>query len=536
MKKIHQIMSAALSVFVSLSLLAGCGGKSGSTDKSGASGEGQVQEEQGKDGEPVEVSIAIWGAGVGLSDQEDPIYKEIVKQTGVKLIPKNVTWDDFEQKIQLWSTNGQLPDIFVGDFVSKSFFDKWINQNVIRALPDDLSAYPSLAEHLKSDRAQSALRDGKYYMIPRTTYPDITYSVLDRNIVYRWDLAQKAGVTKEPETYEEFTDMIKKIIAADPEGQSISGMNQLQPTLVAGVVYPYAGILHNKWVAKDGKFMPMYFADRDKLVQAMQFGRDCYTSGVFEKDMANAKMDTTKANYVAGKNAAMLFTWSGPAGLYRNIVKDYEAVHGEGSFLKDNKIAHLFPSPDGNTYYYVDTEAWSESYISAKVDDKKLAAICKLFDYLYSEDGKRLMFCGLEGEDYKVEGDKIVMLDNSNLGEKYQVFKEGSNVAALAMWNWYDDKKPTTTPQEYRDLSKARHEEALEKGTIPKYYDSVMLLSTPLKEKFIFEPENDLLKVMAGSEPVDKMVDDLLANYESKGLSEMLDEVNAKAAELGIKP
>ena len=31
------------------------------------------------------------------------------------------------------------------------------------------------------------------------------------------------------------------------------------------------------------------------------------------------------------------------------------------------------------------------------------------------------------------------------------------------------------------------------------------------------------------------MLDDLLASYEGKGLSAMLDEVNAKAAELGTK-
>ena len=40
---------------------------------------------------------------------------------------------------------------------------------------------------------------------------------------------------------------------------------------------------------------------------------------------------------------------------------------------------------------------------------------------------------------------------------------------------------------------------------------------------------------MMGSEPVEKMVDDMLASYEAKGLSEMLAEANAKAADLGIK-
>ena len=62
-----------------------------------------------------------------------------------------------------------------------------------------------------------------------------------------------------------------------------------------------------------------------------------------------------------------------------------------------------------------------------------------------------------------------------------------------------------------------------------------MFLSTPLKDAFAYNTNDDLLQIMMGSEPVEKMVDDLLASYEAKGLSDMLDEVNAKAAELGIQ-
>lgn len=166
----------------------------------------------------------------------------------MKLVPQNVTWDDADQKIQLWATNGQLPDIFAGDFVSKSFYGKWIEQGVIRALPDDLSAYPNLQEYLKMDRAVAAMRDGHYYMIPRQTYGDISYSVQDRNVVYRWDLAQAAGVTKEPETYDEFRDMLKKIIEADPEGKNVGGLTQALPSLLGGFLYPYGGIIDkNGW-------------------------------------------------------------------------------------------------------------------------------------------------------------------------------------------------------------------------------------------------------------------------------------------------
>lgn len=546
MKKRKQILAMVLSTAMAAGMLAGCGRAEetaveqkeikaaeqtdNSTDKEPENAEAVA--------EPVEVSVAIWGAEDGLANPDDPILKQLEEKTGVKLVPQNITWDDASQKVQLWATNGQLPDIFVGDFVGQSFYSNWIEQGVIRALPDDLSAYPSLEEHMQMERAQAAKRDGKFYMIPRTTYGDISYSVLDRNIVYRWDLAQAAGVTKEPETYEEFCDMIKKIIEADPEGKNVSGMTQALPELIGGFVYPYAGIIDKKWVAdENGQFVPSYFADRDAMVSAMQFGRDMYEEGVIEKDIALAKLETSKEKYLQGQSAAMVFAWAGPARLYDNIGRDYDALYGEGSFLEDNRIAKLYPSKDGNKYYFIDTEAWSESYISSNVDDEKMEAICRLYDYLYSEEGSRLVFCGFEGEDYDLVDGNVVMKEGVNLSDKYTFCNVNSNISALAMWNpeTWDMSFPSTIPAEYRKLNEERHEDAVQNGTLPKYYDSVLFISTPLKDSFVYNTNDDLLQIMMGTDPVEKMVDDLLANYESKGLSKMLTEVNEAAAAQGIK-
>lgn len=546
MEKRKQILALVLSTAMAAGMLTGCGGtdetaKQQEEIKTAEQKDDSVKEEAGDAEAPaemVEVSVTIWGAEDGLANPDDPILKQLEERTGVKLIPQNITWDDASQKVQLWATNGQLPDIFVGDFAGQSFYSNWIEQGVIRALPDDISMYPNLEEHMKMERAQAAKRDGKFYMIPRTTYGDISYSVLDRNVVYRWDLAQAAGVMKEPETYEEFCDMIKKIVEADPEGKKVSGMTQALPELIGGFVYPYAGIIDKKWVAdENGQFVPSYFADRDALVSAMQFGRDMYEEGVIEKDIALAKLETSKEKYLQGQSAAMVFAWAGPAGLYNNIARDYDALYGEGSFLEDNRIAKLYPSEDGNKYYFIDTEAWSESYISSKVDDEKMAAICKLYDYLYSEEGSRLVFSGFEGEDYDLVDGTVVMKEGVNLSDKYTFCNVNSNISSLAMWNpeSWDISFPSTIPAEYRKLNEERHEDAVQNGTLPKYYDSVLFISTPLKDSFVYSTNDDLLQIMMGTEPVEKMVDDLLANYESKGLSKMLAEVNEAAAAQGIQ-
>ena len=96
-------------------------------------------------------------------------------------------------------------------------------------------------------------------------------------------------------------------------------------------------------------------------------------------------------------------------------------------------------------------------------------------------------------------------------------------------------ESPSANPQEYRDLDVQRHQDAVENGTLPKYYDEVKYLSTPKKDTFVYETSDDLLQIMMGTDPVDEMIEDLMQKYEKKGLSEMLEEVNAAAKDAGIE-
>ena len=251
------------------------------------------------------------------------------------------------------------------------------------------------------------------------------------------------------------------------------------------------------------------------------------------KDIALAKFDTSKEKFLQGQSAAILVAGGGPSWLYKEIGKDYEKLYGR-KFSDDIKVAPIFPCADGKKHYFIDTEAWSESYISSKVDEKKMAAICRLYDFLSSEEGKYLSFCGFEGEDYDIKDGKVVLKEGISLKDKYPYIKGASYICMWDPSSW-DMSFPSVTPDEYRQWNVERHKQAVEEGSLPKYYDNVLFLSTPLKDSFVINAKDDLYQVMLGSEPVDKMVDDIMATYETKGLSKMIDEVNKKAEEVGIK-
>lgn len=482
--------------------------------------------------EPVEITIAFWNVQEALSGGEnDALLQEFQKRTGVKLVPQDMSSTDYHEKVQLWATNGQLPDIFVGDFVGlgqSSFFD-WVEQGIIRALPDDLSPYPNLEKYMEMERAKEAMQNGKHYIIPRQSYGDITYSVLDRNIAYRWDLAQEAGVIEEPKNWDEFRDMLRKIIAADPEGKSIGGMCQSGVKSLAGIMYPYGGILEKKWIINDeGVAMPSVFDGDIKAV--MKLAQDMYREGTIIKDLPNLFGASANEAFLQGKVAALGFN-NGPASLFV-MGRDYEELYPDRKFLDDVKIAPIFPGADGQNWYFVDTEAWSETYFNSNLSDEKMDAILKMFDYLVTDEGKILMFCGLEGEDYDVVDGKIVKKEGLVLSEKYP-FALMENLAVHNPERWREDF-PSTAPDEYRALNKSRHEDAVNNGVLPKITDATMLISTPLKDQFYYNPHDDFYAIMMGTEDSDKMVDDLLAEYKSKGLDEMIEEVNKAAKERGI--
>ena len=221
---------------------------------------------------------------------------------------------------QNWAAMDSLPDLFVGDFRNSAEYSSWVKQGLLHAIPDDLSAYPHLEEYMAGLGKENVPgEDGVLYCIPRQTYPSQAWTCLDRMIVYRWDLAQQAGITREPETWEEFQKMILAIIQADPEGTGIQGMTLWNRAIVSGMLLPYASPLavSGRWkLDTDGLYKPAYFAD--DMTSAFQLGRDMYRSGVIERDALLETNSSAYEKFLRGENAALLDS-GGYSSNYREL-------------------------------------------------------------------------------------------------------------------------------------------------------------------------------------------------------------------------
>jgi len=518
----------ALVVFAWPAALAGCSSS-------------PAREPSAADSDRVEISVALWDLAENMTD-DDPALRLLEDKLNVKIKPIPLNGANYVQQIQMWASSGQLPDVFSVDAVHSQYFKSWRDRGVIRPLPEDLSAYPHLKAYLSTPEIEDLKDNGKLYLIPRKTYDSTDYNVLDRIVVYRWDLARQAGITKEPDTWEEFRAMLRAIVERDPERKDIQGLSAVGNLLLGGLFWLYSSPAATsdgsgndfKWIKEDGRYIPAVFSKHS--LDSLKLLREFYEEGLIDPDLPVTRGDMAKDKFAEGKLAALLFSGSAQR-LDVDIYKErWMKLYPEDTDFFDNvRLLKPLVAQDGNRYHAVFKTFWSESYISAKIDDRKLDRILKLFDYLNSPEFLEMRHYGIEGIDYKKKGDAIEMADPSfSLMTKYTAFSTFSN---LLDWDGMFKLGPDNV--DFSPAAREAQQELLDfsmKTTSLQVYEPRLTkLSTPAKDGFSIFDSDDMIRVMISDKPVEEAWKEIVDGYKEKGLDRMIEEVNEAARKMGIE-
>ncbi|SFT13592.1 extracellular solute-binding protein [Paenibacillus sp. BC26] len=491
--------------------------------------------------EHLEISVAIWE----LTDNplaEDPLVQRLEKKLNITIKPIPMTTANYVQQFQMWASSGQLPDIFAVDAVNTQYYRNWRDQGVIKPLPSDLSAYPYLNQYLATTEFQDLKNDGKLYFIPRKTYDSTEYNVLDRLVVYRWDLAQQAGITKEPETWDEFRTMLKAIVEKDPENKHITGLTSVSKLLLGGLFWLYGSPAATsdgsgsdfKWIKEDGRYIPAVFSKH--AVESLKLLRELYAAGLIDPDLPLTRGNMAVDKFAEGKVAAII-----TSGMFRSVDTNmnknrWQKLHPEDKGFYDSvRFLKPLPSMDGNRYSAVFKTFWSESYISSKVSEAKMDRILQLFDYMNSPEFLEMRHYGLLDVDYTKSGDTIRKIDpNTNILLKYPSFTAFANLANWDGMFGLDPNFSGISPEAY-DAQQELIDYAKRMTSKQAYEPRLTNLSTPTKDTFTIFDNDDMIRVMISKLPVEVIWKSILDGYKAKGLDRMINEVNAEAKKLGIE-
>lgn len=534
---------AGLIVFSMLStMLIGCSNDENdekpATPEPTSSVESAEEENPFKD--PMEISIAFWEIEKSFAKgEDDELLQKMQNDFNIKFKPVSVTWSDWTEKYLIYAASDQLPDVFAHDLVGTSTYYTWIDQKLVRPVPSDLSEYPMVEKIFESPDVKALKHeDGNFYMIPRQTYKTFDMWALDRTILLRKDWMEKLNI-KEPESFDDFKNMLKAFVEQDPDG---NGKDDTVGLAVNGVGWTTALFLQSfpeftnysrGWMKEDGKWIPVYASKKaaDAVVQL----RELYTENLIDKDFPIQKDGDAKSKFAQGKAGAFCFN----SGLGWT---DWDKYNPGVSMASKVDYIKMWPAPDGNRYKFTDSTFWSESYFNNKVDDKKMDRILRMYDYLLTDEGAVAVRAGIEGKDFEYDGDKLVITrdKDKNLDEMYpsrDVFK------SMACWQQERDYLKNELNygifgKEKVDLASDTMDWYSKNAKILDYNYDISFMSTPHKDKLPAknELEDEFTKVILGKEDAKKMWNDTIQKFkDERGLDEAIDEVTKKAAELGIE-
>lgn len=492
----------------------------------------------------MEISIAMWSIGSAIVDKPDAIRDKVYKDLNITIVPFNTTWDDYTQKIQVWAASNQLPDVVAIDALGTQNYAKWIEQGIVKALPSNLSAYPKLKAIMDSpgfEMYKYPLGDpnGKIYAVPRLNHLNIDDWSTDAGVHVRKDWMANVGMA-EPTTMDQFTELMKAFVTKDPDKNGKAdtiGLTMYSSAWLSWFFLAYEpGIQSGGWVrdkANPGKWIPAFFTQG--TLEGLKALKKLYDAGGMDADFATLKAEDGRNKYAAGK-----------AGAYaHDVIPGTLVTTGvlfEKNFpnLKYSDVVTVlkpFKAADGNYYRNIANPAWSESYISAKVSDDKMARILQLFEYYLSDTGYNLLHFGIEGVNYKVVNGKIELipvLDTAGkpilLGVQYPFAYTGYLMEWSGTRQW-------TAPNPYPALQKisADLNTWLQANAKPVPTDlRLNLLEIADKDKATLNLGDDLIKCILSND-VEKTWRELVAAYMANGYDKVIAQTNEQAAKAGIK-
>ena len=465
----------------------------------GLSACGQTGGEDEFDGEKLKISMrnlyfGSWAGG-------DRYLDEIENRFQVKITPSSYSYNDWNSQVSGAINGNNLTDVFqfnVTQFNYANSYKFWAEGNTIKALPDDLSAWPNLKKMIDNLTSIDSLKiNGHLYGIPiakNIAKPKVDYSPF--TYLYRRDWAKQYGVYQENDeyTYDQFINLIETFHRKlNPSGNS-------DQFAIADVEWGFPSITN---FYKDSPHCFSFDESAKKYVGT--FATDSYVEGL---EIAKGYVDTKVYGYdqysALEGGARKAYTQSKCGVFYENLsYSNYQVIRdafetansGNPQFNLDDATAIMKVKGKDGKYALEGTDNWfSMTLFNYDISDAKMNKILDILDYLLSEEGTMLAVYGLEGYDYQKGADgKIALTKNGWPKDDFGKYVEKTNGAKFLRYvatlgNDYLADDPLTDQSSFAILNRWNDEmdqaNANKALRVFKEKEEVMWLSTPLKDQY----------------------------------------------------
>ncbi|UFU07859.1 ABC transporter substrate-binding protein [Ruania halotolerans] len=334
------------------------------------------------------------------------ILQDLEENHNVSFDMVNVPLSDWNDRRNLLLAAGDAPDIVPSTYVADA--DQFVASGTLLPISEYLEYMPNFTAKvdewgLTEDLDRTRQEDGSFYVLPGLLEnPKPTYT-----IAIRADLWEEAGLTEDPQTWEEFADQLETVADAHPEIDypysdrwSMNGPIEATLQAAAGNFGTEAGWGYGDGVTWNGSEFE-YTGAQDGYRDLVGYFADLVDRGLMDPESISQDDDAAKAKLVSGQSAAIGSNDQEILG-YRTAL---EEAGEDGAELRQIVV----PAGPAGDRMDASTGGRFESGIvfsSSAAESENFVAMLQYIDWLYySDEGLEFAKWGVEGETYTVADD-----------------------------------------------------------------------------------------------------------------------------------
>lgn len=507
-KNFKRIISAAALCAVAATTLSGCFGNKDKT------ADGKIK--------------IVWMNNVAIN-ADSPTEKWLEEKYGVDIETISVT-SNYDEKLGAMASGGDIPDVFfVGEpevwrpLAKQGLIADYDLELVKEYAPDYYKEIMNFDENLfKISRVSE-----KYYALPRFTDEEYNTSAL-----WRKDWLDAVGITKVPETIEEYEEALVAFREKDPDGNGqkdtygLTGMGNHMQRFFDFVFGAY-GVMPGQWsVSEDGVVSCDALSNGAK--QALTTLNRWYEKGAIHPEFVTDNVTTTSEKFLNGVTGVRFATADGfreETTEGKNYYETLKQKSPDGEWV----IGPLPSGPEGDRGDWL----WGprSNFVcfgkQVKGDEEKMKKILAILnDTICDEETAVKTYFGDKDVTYQIDGEGIAAYkgDYATMSDKRAEYGIGtfwSMLRPLKSW------AVSSVADKYYSKSLT---EFMQSSILGKHKDA--LLRPVLDSATMYSSDLDKIRLVAYSEfitgkrSLDKW-DDFVEEYMQKGGEVLLKEAQS---------
>ena len=347
----------------------------------------------------------------------DAMWEYLEEKFSVEFKFVAVTDDDFEEKNQLMISTNEMPDLLWLDLDESNFssYASWVQEGCFAPMPslEELKEkYPNLyaqytAENNYGDELMTI--DGVQYAHACIRDNADTDFLSGMGWMYRRDWAKDLGLYQEDDiyTWEEWVELCTAFVENDPGNNGIKNIGMGTASyyfpLAFGVYQTSSEYGFGTFTLENGEYK--WTAAQEETMEGLLIAKKLWDDGLIWKDNY---LGTSPDSYYTSGMMGMIFQ-NFTVSRYNTFIESVrENLLQEDPY--DVCALAKVVGPDG-TYWAKQSQCYYGAVVmSAEIAPEVKERWLTMLDWFVSAEGSRFIRYGIEGVDYRMNGDEVECL------------------------------------------------------------------------------------------------------------------------------